>query len=449
MSTFLRDSGEEPTIAVGLVEKAKSFAFCLIGDFSDSSGRPFPPGEYQIACHEGTLQCKGTFSTESQDLILSPSEMDTDHFSLEATIGIDFHWQQKEMQTFCGSLRFVPQRDNRVTVVNDVPLETYIISVICSEMSSTSPTELTKAHSVISRSWLLAQLKSKTVRESAKQTKQIHAGEIIRWYDRQAHTDFDVCADDHCQRYQGIGRISSSKIYHAIRATRGQVLTYDGKVCDARFSKCCGGVTEDFRLAWGEKKIPYLIPVSDGPDNKMPCPSLAEEHALRKYITSPPDVYCNCRDEQILNGILTSYDRQTQDFFRWQYKVSAHRASVLIKEKLRLDLGRLISMEPVERGLSGRLKRLRLVGEANSVVIGKELEIRRALSPSHLYSSAFVIDIEGPVAKPDAFILNGAGWGHGVGLCQIGAAAMAWKGIGYKNILKHYYPGTAIEYFYR
>ncbi len=448
MTTISCDMSEEPTIAVGLVENSESVALHLRGDFTDSTGRRLPPGEYQIECREGMLECSGAVSFDSQKLQFTPSEMGTDRFSLEATIGINFHWQQQEMQTFCGGLRFVPQPENCVTVINDVPLETYLISVICSEMSADSPPEFIKAHSIISRSWLLAQLESITNHQSTMQNEQIHDGEIIRWYDRQAHTEFDVCADDHCQRYQGVSRIRSPEVQKAILDTRGQVLAFNGQACDARFSKCCGGVTEDFRTAWSDRKIPYLVPVPDAPDNKMPSPSLTEEQAMRQFISNQPDAYCNCTDERILNKILVSYDKTTRDFFRWQVKLSAHQASKLIKDKLGIDLGRLVAMEPVERGLSGRLKRLHLKGETKSVVIGKELEIRRALSPSHLYSSAFVIDIEGTVEKPETFILNGAGWGHGVGLCQIGAAAMAEGGIGYKDILKHYYPGTVIERFY-
>ena len=358
---------------------------------------------------------------------------------LEATIGIDFHWQQKEVQTFSGGLRLALQPGGRVTVINDVPLETYITSVVCSEMRSTSPPDLAKAHAIISRSWLLAQLEPQT----PQPTERIQAGEIIRWYDRQAHTGFDVCADDHCQRYQGTGRIDSPAVADAVGDTRGMVLTHGGKPCDARFSKCCGGVTEDFKTAWGDEPVPYLVPVFDGPGSKMPAQS------VREFITSPPEVYCHCTDERILKQVLNPYDLETNDFFRWQQKLGAQEASDLIRNKLGVDLGRIVSMEPVERGLSGRLKRLRLVGEAGSLVIGKELEIRRALSESHLYSSAFVVDTQGPDDQPEAFVLKGAGWGHGVGLCQIGAAVMAFQGVGYSEILEHYYPGTGLKRFWR
>jgi stage II sporulation protein D len=415
---------KEPIIAVGLLENAESVSVRLRGVFKDAAGRPVPPG---------------VVSSGAEPLAFTPIDPDRDHFSLEATIGIDFHWQQKEVQTFSGRLRLVPRPGGRVTAINDVPLETYIASVVCSEMRSTSPADLAKAHAIISRSWLLAQLQPR----APQPTERIQEGEIIRWYDRQAHSGFDVCADDHCQRYQGIGRIDSPEVANAVRDTRGLVLTHGGKPCDARFSKCCGGVTEDFTTAWGDEQVPYLVPVFDGPGSEMPAPS------AREFIQSPPDVYCGCTDERILEQVLNPYDLETKDFFRWKRKLGADEAGDLVRRKLGVDLGRIVSMQPVERGRSGRLKRLRLVGDAGSLVIGKELEIRRALSESHLYSSAFVVDTQGPADRPDAFVLSGAGWGHGVGLCQIGAAAMAFRGAGYLEILKHYYPGAVLERLWR
>ncbi len=443
------DSGSEPVIAVGLVEKAEDISFRLLSEFVDASGSTYPAGEYKIACTDGTLTCQGRPVPDSREFHLSPVDRDAGRFSLEATIGIDFHWQQTEVQTFNGALRFVLQTGNRVTAINDVPLETYILSVICSEMSSSSPPDLVKAHAVVSRSWLLAQMAAKSSAPDNAVHEQIKDDEITRWYDHQAHAGFDVCADDHCQRYQGVHRISESRVYSAIQDTSGQVLTHLGKVCDARFSKSCGGVTEDFRLAWSDEEVPYLVPLVDGPDKQMPRPPLTDEAAARESILSEPDVYCNCSDERILKQVLVSYDQNTRDFFRWQVKLTAAEGGELLKQKLGLDFGALVAIQPVERGLSGRLKRVRLTGEKGSVVIGKELEIRRALSPSHLYSSAFVVDTVGPEEAPDEFILKGAGWGHGVGLCQIGAAAMAWQGISHADILQHYYPGTQVEQLYQ
>jgi peptidoglycan hydrolase-like amidase len=421
---------KEPIIAVGLAENLESVSVRLDGDFIDTKGRPVPPGVVSLG---------------SEEITLTPVNADRDRFSIEATIGIDFHWQQNETQTFLGRLRLVSQPGNRVTVINDVPLETYIASVVCSEMRSTSPPDLVKAHAIISRSWLLAQLEPQPPRP----TERIRKDEVIRWYDRQAHAGFNVCADDHCQRYQGIGRIDSAEVADAVGDTRGMVLTHGGKPCDARFSKCCGGVTEDFKTAWGDEAVEYLVPIFDGPGLEMPVPPLTEERGLREFLKNPPEVYCRCTDERILKQVLNPYDLETQDFFRWRQELRARQASDLVRKKLGVDLGRIVSMQPVERGLSGRLKRLRLVGEAGSLVIGLELEIRRALSESHLYSSAFVVDTKGPDDRPDAFVLSGAGWGHGVGLCQIGAAAMAFQGVGYLEILEHYYPGTVLKRFWK
>jgi SpoIID/LytB domain protein len=436
----VRRAGEEPVIAVGLRQDVSSLSFHLTGDFTDGSGKHRPAGEYDVRCHEGIIRCKGAESFESEELVLTPRAQDTGRFSLQTTIGVDFHWQQEEIQTFSGKLRFLPSGGDRFSVINDVALETYLTSVICSEMDASSPLELIKAHSVISRSWLLAQRKNATLRPTAKAAE----GERIRWYDHEAHRNFDVCADDHCQRYHGIGRIKSPEAGRAVRETRGKVLVFDEKICDTRYSKCCGGVTEDFRVAWSDEEIPYLVPVPDGPAMETPNPPLTDEAALREFLRNPADAYCNCTDDEVLRTILTPHDRETRDFFRWTVRLDADRVSELFAEKSGIDLGRIVRLEPVERGLSGRLKRLRFVGERADLVIGKELEIRRVFSPTHLLSSAFVVDIDGPAHRPEAFILRGAGWGHGVGLCQIGAAVMAWRGIGHEEILTHYYPATTL-----
>ncbi len=437
----------EPTIAVGLVENAESVRITLQDEFADAGGRLFAPAEYQIICKDGKVRCLGMVNGDYASLTLSGVHAGS-RFRLQVTIGIDFHWQQKQTQTFCGSLRLIPRPGDRITVINDVPLEAYILSVSCSEMSANSPEEFLKAHSIISRSWLLAQLDSKQSPVAPNPAPAVADGEILRWYDRQSHTDFDVCADDHCQRYQGIDMITTGHVSSAVEATRGLALVHGGKPCDARFSKCCGGITEDFRLAWSDAAIPYLVPVFDGPEGVMPATPLSSESAVRDFIISSPAVFCNCSDKKILGMVLNNYDRTTTDFFRWRVRLTPEEIAGFLKLKLGLDLGRIVALEPVERGLSGRLKRLRFVGETTSAIIGKELEIRRALSPTHLYSSAFVVDCEGPAQRPTAFILTGAGWGHGVGLCQIGAAVMACRGIGYPKILQHYYPGSLLERVY-
>lgn len=438
---------QEPTIAVGLVDNAEAVTFELADNYTNENGNHFGPGAYRVTGRDGGLVLDGATEGVFDGLTLASHDAGA-RFSIQVTIGIDFHWQQTQQQTFGGALRLLPLPGNRVTAINDVPLETYILSVSCSEMSAGSPEEFLKAHSIISRSWLLAQLESKDAPCAPAPSDDETGGEIIRWYDRQSHRDFDVCADDHCQRYQGMGMITSGAVSRAVESTRGQVLTYGGRPCDARFSKCCGGVTEDFRLAWGDAGYPYLVPVLDGPGATLPSPPLTEEQAARAFIGASPDVYCNCTDETILGSVLNDYDRTTNDFFRWHVRLTPHEIDELLQAKLGLELGRILALQPVERGLSGRLKRLRLVGEKRTVVIGKELEIRRALSRTHLYSSAFVVDTEGPENRPDAFVLHGAGWGHGVGLCQIGAAVMACRGMSCEAILSHYYPGSALERVY-
>ncbi|MBD3241917.1 MAG: SpoIID/LytB domain-containing protein [Chitinivibrionales bacterium] len=438
---------QEPTIAVGLVDSAEEITFQLLDEYTDGHGGRFGPGEYHVACRNGALVLGDGGEGVRGGLTLVSLDAGA-RFTVQVTIGIDFHWEQKQRQTFGGALRLLALPGNRLTAINDVPLESYILSVSCSEMSASSPEEFLKAHSIISRSWLLAQLESKDA-ASAPPVSESHAdGEIIRWYDRQSHRDFDVCADDHCQRYQGMDMVTTGAVSRAVESTRGQVLTYDGRPCDARFSKCCGGVTEDFRLAWGDIEHPYLVPLLDGPDETLPSPPLSDEQAARAFMEASPDVYCNCTDEAILGKVLNDYDRTTPDFFRWRVRLTPDEIEELLQTKLGLRLGRILALQPVERGLSGRLKRLRLVGEQKTAVIGKELEIRRALSPTHLYSSAFVVNTEGPQGRPDAFVLHGAGWGHGVGLCQIGAAVMACRGMTCEAILRHYYPGSVLEHMY-
>jgi peptidoglycan hydrolase-like amidase len=395
------------------------------------------------------LHCTGAWSGEAEELDWAPSDAEQCRFSLEMTIGIDFHWQQRERQSFRGRLKLVPRADNRLAVINCVPLETYLTSVVCSEMKASAPPEFIKAHTIVSRSWLLAQLEG---RRSAEQlggaTTAEVPGQRLRWTDRQAHLGFDVCADDHCQRYQGIARIDAPGVTAAIQQTRGEVLLYKGRACDARYSKCCGGVSDEFPTAWGDQEMPYLAALRDALGPHREPPPLFDDAPVRDFLCNPPPAYCNCREQPILRSVLNDYDLATEGFFRWRVRLPADEASRLVQRKLQVDLGRLLRLEPVERGPSGRLKRLRLVGERETLVIGKELEIRRALSESHLYSSAFVVDVEGPPHRPDAFLLSGAGWGHGVGLCQIGAAVMAHRGATYREILEHYYPGTQLQRLY-
>lgn len=445
----------EPTVNVGLLTGAAQVSFVLAGDCLTSDGRSFAPGEYEvsvdadssIAINDTQGRVERFAHPDGVELRLGNSAT----FTLRGvTIGIDFHWQQQEDQTFTGALLFRADAQGQLTVINRVPVEAYVTSVIASEMSATAHPELLQAHAIISRSWLLAQLAPwKTARASAGQLQT--ATEIVRWYDRENHRDFDICADDHCQRYQGVTKVTAPHVYEAIQATRGMVLAYAGELCDARFSKSCGGFTELFSTAWEDADVPYLQAFYDGEDlpadGRLP---LSDEANAATWIRRSPPAFCNAPDPTILTKILPNFDQATTDFFRWAVTLEQVELQAMLERKLGLSFGSIHALEPVERGASGRLKRLRIVGEERTLVIGKELEIRRALSPSHLYSSAFVIE-PGAVQNgvPARFTLRGAGWGHGVGLCQIGAALMAEQGYSAAQILQHYYRGTQLFELYR
>lgn len=357
------------------------------------------------------------------------------------TIGVNFHWERKEDQKFKGKLKFIVE-NGALTAINIVGVEDYLTSVISSEMSATASESLLKAHAVISRSWLLAQIEKN--REIVEQRKNYTActlteSDIIKWYDREEHANFDVCADDHCQRYQGLTRASTKKVREAVARTRGEVLSYNGKICDARFSKCCGGAVEEFQNCWEPVRHGYLVKLRDS-GNPADLPDLTIEENARKWILESPEAFCNTTDKGVLSQVLNSYDQQTVDFYRWRVEYGKKELGQLILRRSGVDYGEILDLIPVERGTSGRLVRLKIVGTKKSMVIGKELEIRRTLSESHLYSSAFVVEKRG-----DSFILHGAGWGHGVGLCQIGAAVMGEKGYSHSEILLHYFVGASIE----
>ena len=466
---------KEPTIDVGLIDATERVEIALHGTYLTSDGNEQPACTLAITCKKGRLfvdvvdATLEASSTGLEKLELQPSIFSDCQFSLDVVIGIDFHWEQTERESFRGGLLLLPKGENQVTVINRVPLEEYITSVICSEMNADSHPDSVKSHAVISRSWLLSQLDarkqlSKTAPASASSQPVEKADEIVRWTDRQSHQNYDVCADDHCQRYQGIGRTDSPVVAAVIAETRGQVLAFEGQACDARFSKSCGGVVEEFRAAWADIEVPYLVALVDSEGacadrnsnakgehpihQKESLPNLTDEVTMRQFIEKPPEAFCNCTDDDILNRVLNDYDQTTVDFFRWHITLTAEEASELIRQRIGLNVGRLLALEPVERGKSGRLIRLRFVGEKRSVIVGKELEIRKALSKTHLYSSAFVIDTSGPKERPDTFMLSGAGWGHGVGLCQIGAAVMACRGFSYRDILSHYYPNATVDTFY-
>lgn len=363
-------------------------------------------------------------------------------FSLfDVTVGSRFHWERTEDQTFQGDLILVLRSDKTIAAINEIPLEDYLRSVISSEMSGGAPKDFLKAHAILSRSWILAALNHKErTKKISKLSEQIADEEVIRWYDREEHDLFDVCADDHCQRYQGITKIVSRQAEEAVRETRGKVMTYQDEICDARYSKACGGLTENFETAWDDKRVPYLKSISDA---SVPRRPIKTEEEASAWFLSAPDAYCNTSDEGLLEKVLPDFDRQTKGFFRWTIEYSCGELEEILLEKSRLDFGTLKEIVPMARGPSGRISRLKIVGSRRSTVVGKELEIRRWLSRTHLYSSAFIVIVEA-----GRFTFRGAGWGHGVGLCQIGAAVMATRGFSAEKILKHYFHGVEIQKVY-
>lgn len=430
----------EPKVSVGILWN-KEISFSLNSDYL-FEGKKIT-GNNKVTFHDGKILWNGNLYDQ---LLFEPSDNNASFTLKDVVIGINFHWERKENQEFQGALKLIVEND-MITTINLIKVEDYLTSVISSEMSATASLELLKAHAVISRSWLLAQIeKNKEITASNEKysTSTETEDEIIRWYDREDHTNYDVCADDHCQRYQGITRASSNIeiVKQAIDETRGEVLLSEGKICDARFSKCCGGVFEEFQNCWENIKFPYLIKRRDSEDT-MNIPDLTQESESEKWIQSRPDAYCNTQDKKILGQVLNNYDQETTNFFRWQVKYSQEELSDLAKKRSGIDFGLIQELIPVQRGTSGRLTKLKIVGSKKTLTIGKELEIRRTLSTSHLYSSAFIVEKEG-----DTFTLSGAGWGHGVGLCQIGAAVMGEKGYLYDKILLHYYVGASIQTLY-
>lgn len=362
------------------------------------------------------------------------------------TIGNQFHWQRTEEQAFLGDLLFLPREDGTIAAINEIPLEDYLASVVSSEMSAAAPEEFLKAHAIVSRSWLLAALNRKREPERTSTPAGIaieNNEEVLHWYDRESHDLFDVCADDHCQRYQGITKITSDTAQAAVRETSGQVIAYGDEICDARYSKACGGLTEDFETAWDDRRVPYLTSI---PDASVPHPRIGTEKEAVLWILSEPEAYCHANDQRLLDTILPDFDRETKRFFRWTVEYSAGELQEILREKSGVDFGSLRDIVPLHRGPSGRISRLRIIGSKASVVVGKELEIRRWLSRTHLYSSAFVVTVkQGAGGEAEAFTFQGAGWGHGVGLCQIGAAVMATRGFSAEEILKHYFRGVNIR----
>ena len=452
---LLAGKGKQPNVNVGIVSGQK-IHFSLNKPYLAKG--EMVTGEQEVAFSEGGILWNGN---QYSSLTFHPQSADASFSLCDVTIGVNFHWERKETQTFLGTLHFVVESD-KICAINELPVERYLESVISSEMSATSSLELLKAHAVISRSWLLAQMKKR--REVAESGNNFFSfvkkdDRLIRWYDREDHTIFDVCADDHCQRYQGITKETSPHVAEAIRQTKGQILMDGDDICDARFSKCCGGVTEEFQYCWEDTPKNYLSSVRDiiqgvksvGSATPAPLPSLQDEAAADAWIRSNPPAFCNTTDKKILSQVLNDYDQETADFYRWKVTLTQEKLKQLLDEKLKMNFGDILDLQAEERGKSGRISKLRIVGTEKTFVIGKELEIRRALSDTHLYSSAFVVDRCDIDEKgvPQRFDIIGAGWGHGVGLCQIGAAVMGEEGFDYDAILLHYYQGAEIKKVYK
>jgi len=471
----------EPTIQVGILTN-HTIEFVLNGDFKSSNSRLYS-GKQTAAYING----KVFFDDENaKEIIFEPSDGNASFDLMEVVIGIGFHWERKENQRFKGALKFIIE-DQKLTAINLISVEDYLTSVISSEMSATASEELLKAHAVISRSWLLCPIeargkrlevsKTKDKRQKTKEVQEAVNGQIPtthyrlpttdyklptinyklqtinyinKWYERDAHAHFDVCADDHCQRYQGITRAGTKAVETAIEATRGEVLMYDGLICDARYSKSCGGMTETFENCWAPVHYPYLASVTDKASATDGLePDLTIEANSVNWILQSPEAFCNTTDKHILSQVLNNYDQETTDFYRWKVEYSQAELSELITRKSGIDFGDIIDMIPMKRGESGRMIELEIIGTKQTVIVGKELEIRKWLSNTHLYSSAFVVEpSEIKDGLPQHFTLTGAGWGHGVGLCQIGAAVMGEKGYSYKEILLHYFRGAELKRIY-
>lgn len=484
---------EEPLINVGILLEQPKITFSLLVPYQ-FNGTEIPAEDYYVEYSEGSILFNGS---KHKEIIFKTDHLHTDSFEIkDVIIGLNFHWERKEDQRFLGELKFIVEKE-AITAINTVMLEDYLTSVISSEMSATSSVQLLNTHAVISRSWMVSQLEQKR----RKQSEHVHyemidtPNEMFRWYDREDHAHFDVCADDHCQRYQGITRQSTQLVKQAVESTRGEMVSYEGNVCDTRFSKCCGGIMETFENVWEPVPHPYLQGKPDlleelkgkgennvsaasigkdgskeglkGKEDEITSatsstmsigndvceerltsfPDLTDEEEVDKWIRSTPPAFCNTKEVHILKQVLNDYDQETTDFYRWKVSYTQEELSTLIKQRSGVDYGEILDLEPLERGTSGRIIRLKIVGTERVKTIGKELEIRRTLSPSHLYSSAFIVEAEDENDEgiPQTFNIIGAGWGHGVGLCQIGAAMMAEKGYSYNQILEHYFPNAQIE----
>ncbi|MCS7053072.1 MAG: SpoIID/LytB domain-containing protein [Ignavibacterium sp.] len=443
----------EPWLNVGILSD-RQIKFELYGEFLTSQTNSILSGVFTAELKNNKIVCSSKSITleAEEEIFFEPSDPISESFVLrDVIIGVKFHWERREKQRFNYFLKIIKNGDQLIAI-NYLPIEAYLTSVISSEMSAKCSVNLLKSQAVVARSWLLAQLKNKFKEKSNDPKLKPYSTEeeIITWYDREAHKLFDVCADDHCQRFQGITKVSTNTVIQAIKETRGIVLISDNEICDTRYSKSCGGISESYENVWEPIKYKYLVPIVDykyEPENLNL--DLTKEENAERWIKTNVQAFCNTTDPKILNQILLDYDQETKDFYRWNVEYSQDQLNELIKRKLQIDFGEIIDLIPVERGYSGRLVKLKIVGTKKTLIIGKELEIRRVLSPTHLYSSAFYVEKKDFInGIPQKFILHGAGWGHGVGLCQIGAAVMAEKGYQFDEILTHYFPNTDIKKIY-
>jgi len=443
---------KEPVVSIGILSE-KEIHFDLYGEYINQSDGAKFSGRFKAVAEGNKIKISNENKEQTfpSGITFLPEDIESESFLLmDVVIGRNFHWEKKENQRFRGSLKFIKEND-LVLAVNILPLEEYLTSVISSEMNPNSLPELLKAHAIVSRGWLLAQLDKKHQNKKNKyNTDLLNESETIRWYDQEDHLYYDFCADDHCQRYQGVTKIVNENALNAINNTRGLVLEYNDIICDTRYSKCCGGITESFENVWEPVVHPYLTSVADYKFelDDFETDLTADKSAIN-WINNSPNAFCNTSDPKILSQVLVDYDRPTNDFFRWQVVYTQNELSKLINSKIGLDFGNIIDLIPIERGHSGRIIKLNIIGSKKTLVIGKELEIRKTLSPTHLYSSAFFTTKEEIVNKiPQRFIIKGAGWGHGVGLCQIGAAVMSELGYGFDEILTHYFKNAVIRKIY-
>ncbi len=351
----------------------------------------------------------GVEKREATRVSCVPRRQDSPFYLHDIPIGRGFHWERHERLSYRGELHLFASRGDGLTAMNRIPLETYIRSTVFSEMGPDLPDAFLAAQAVAARSTVLAT------------ANRHHRGE-----------GFHLCNDDHCQCYQGVLR-EPQVISPALGETEGEILVSNGRPVDARYAKCCGGVSETYEAVWGGEGHPYFI---SRPCGEFETADLTQEQNMQEFLSQRAPAFCN--DE------LHAYPERWREesYFRWQREYNASELQTLIEAKVGIEVGTVRELRPIKRGASGRILILEIVGSKQTLRIYRELEIRRVLFLSHLPSSCFIVETEGK--GPDKFRLIGAGWGHGVGLCQLGAAAMAHKGRSKQRILEHYYPETKL-----